>query len=179
MIVAHKEQRLDNYDLVVLLLLDLHVGGERPEVGFEHVERFLLALRAALAQNADHAVEHDRMRVAGGEGKVLGQNIRHGGLRLVPGTLDCPAVILCRGQNVRSREEKHGGKAEEREVDAEITAAAPRDDAVHQCRRTREDDRQRDPTVGGIRMLVDALGLGGCGKLSGYGYNTYMGKRTY
>ena len=58
MIVAHKEQRLNDHDLVVLLLLDLHVGGERLEVGFEHVERFLLALRAALAQNADLSLIH-------------------------------------------------------------------------------------------------------------------------
>lgn len=109
----------------------------------------------------------DRMRVAGGEGKVLGQNIRHGGSAPRPRHARPPCGYSLPWQNVRSREEEHGGKAEEREVDAEIAAAAPRDDAVHQCRRAREDDRQRDPAVGGICVLVDALGLGGCGKLSG------------
>ena len=100
------------------------------------------------------------MRVAGGEREVLWQNARHSGLRLLPRALNGPAVVLRRGQNVRAREEEHGGKAEKSEVNAEIAAAAPRDDTVHQRRRAREDDRQRDVAVGGVRALIDALGPG-------------------
>ena len=70
------------------------------------------------------------------------------------------AVILRRWQHVRAREKEDRGKAEEREVHAEVAAVAPRDDAVHQRRRTRQHDGQRHPAVGGIRMLVDPLGLG-------------------
>ena len=105
------------------------------------------------------------MGIARRQGEILGQDIFEVGLCLFPRAGDRPFVVLRRGQHVRAGEKEHRGKAEERKVNAEVAAVAPGNDAVDQCRSACDYDRQRHPPVGGIRVLVDALGLGRRGEL--------------